>query len=372
MRVDRLAFSGFRNLAAGEWIPGAGVNILYGDNAQGKTNLLEALWLFTGGRSFRGAKDSELKQFGAEKSCCWLEFTAQERQQEAEIRIEKRRSASLNGIAQPSAGRLAGVFCAIVFSPEHLTLIKGGPEGRRKFLDAAYCQVRPGYIAVLGEYMRTLQQRNALFRDARQYRPDEDMLDLWDHQLAQAGARVHLARTTYIRRLREAARDIYAGLSSGAEELTLAYKAENRTEDMTAAQAAEALLEEIRGRRQADLAAGFTTAGPHRDDLEVCINGMAARVYGSQGQQRSAVLALKMAEASILRQVSGEQPVALLDDVMSELDVSRQDYIFNHIHDWQVFITCCDPSAVQRVTGGRVFHVKHGVLTPKSVAPEGG
>ena len=249
MYISKLQLRNFRNYEYLELPLENNIYIFTGENAQGKTNLLEALWLFTGGRSFRGAKDSELKQFGAEKSCCRLEFTAQERQQEAEIRIEKRRSASLNGIAQPSAGRLAGVFCAIVFSPEHLTLIKGGPEGRRKFLDAAYCQVRPGYIAVLGEYMRTLQQRNALFRDARQYRPDEDMLDLWDHQLAQAGARVHLARTTYIRRLREAARDIYAGLSSGAEELTLAYKAENRTEDMTAAQAAEALLEEIRGRR---------------------------------------------------------------------------------------------------------------------------
>lgn len=372
MKVNRLIFSGFRNLKPGEWVPGGGVNILYGDNAQGKTNLLEALWMFTGGRSFRGAKDAELKQFGAEKCRCHLEFIAQERTQEAEICIEKRRSAVLNGISQPSVSRLAGVFCAIVFSPEHLSLVKGGPEGRRRFLDAAYCQVRPGYIAVLGEYMRTLQQRNALLRDARAYRVDEDMLALWDERLAQAGARVHVARCAYVRRLREEAGQIYEGLSCGREELQLAYRAENRTEDMSASQAGVALQEELRARRQADVAAGFTTAGPHRDDLEVTINGMDARAYGSQGQQRSAVLSLKMAEASLLRQVSGEQPVALLDDVMSELDVSRQDYILNHIHDWQVFITCCDPSAVQRVTGGRVFHVKHGILTPEPLQDEGG
>lgn len=365
MKADRLEYEGFRNLKAGEFRPSEGVNIVYGDNGQGKTNLLEALWLFTGGRSFRGARDGEMKGFAADKAALRLEFTAEDRAQEAAITIQKRRAASIGGIPQPSPSRLAGRFCAVVFSPAHLSLIKDGPEERRRFLDAAYCQLRPGYIASLSEYSRTLAQRNALLKNARQTdaRPGE-LLDVWDDRLARIGARLLLARRAYVRKIQPVAAAIYDGLSAGRESFSIAMHDDGGEDGMDSGQAAARLLERLRETRYADLAAGFTTAGPHRADLLVQIRGLSARSYGSQGQQRSAVLALKLAEASVLREVTGEQPVALLDDVMSELDLSRQDYILNHIHDWQVFITCCDPGAVRRLDGGRAFRMQDGILTP--------
>lgn len=363
MRVERLSAEGFRNLAAEEIRPAPGVNILYGDNAQGKTNVLEALWLFTGGRSFRGAKDRELIAFGADKAACRMAFFAQERGQQAEIIVEGRRRALLNGIPQASPAKLAGVFCAVVFSPAHLSLIKDGPEERRRFLDAAYCQLRPGYIQTLAEYSRALAQRNSLLRQLRETGGDPGLLDIWDQRLASSGARIRAARAAFVVRLDRETRRIYDGLSAGREQMTLSYLAQTQeTVSADARERAHALLLELAARRDADRAAGFTTAGPHRDDLEVLIDGRAARAFGSQGQQRSAVLALKLAEAAVLQEVTGEQPVALLDDVMSELDVRRQDYILNHIHDWQVFITCCDPSAVLRLTGGRVFHIQGGAV----------
>ena len=328
MKADRLEYEGFRNLKAGEFRPSEGVNIVYGDNGQGKTNLLEALWLFTGGRSFRGARDGEMKGFAADKAALRLEFTAEDRAQEAAITIQKRRAASIGGIPQPSPSRLAGRFCAVVFSPAHLSLIKDGPEERRRFLDAAYCQLRPGYIASLSEYSRTLAQRNALLKNARQTgaRPGE-LLDIWDDRLARIGARLLLARRAYVRKIQPVAAAIYDGLSAGRESFSIAMHDDGGEDGMDSGQAAARLLERLRETRHADLAAGFTTA-------------------------------------SVLREVTGEQPVALLDDVMSELDLSRQDYILNHIHGWQVFITCCDPGAVRRLDGGRAFRMQDGILTP--------
>lgn len=361
MRLERLWLRDFRNIAEAELLPAEGVNILYGDNAQGKTNLLEALWLFTGGKSFRGAKDSELVRFTAENACIAADFHAEDRDQRAEIRIDKRRAVTLNGVPQPAANRLTGHFFAVVFSPDHLSLVKEGPEGRRRFMDAAYCQLRPAYIKVLAGYLRALGQRNALLKSWRQC-PDPDMLEVWDTRLAGFGSQVIAARGQYVAWLTDCAGSIYAGLSGGREQLCIAYEPEKGYAGKTVAQVEQSLKEQLRAQRQIDIEAGFTTRGPHREDLQVQISGLSARLFGSQGQQRSAVLALKLGEAAVLRKQTGERPIVLLDDVMSELDVSRQEYIINHMEGWQVFITCCDPSSVGRLMDGRKFHVKQGTL----------
>ena len=362
MRVTELTFDGFRNLHPGRWNPDEGVNILYGDNAQGKTNLLEACWLFTGARSFRGAKDSELVQFGADGARLHMTFEAGGREQEADIAIRQRRQVSLNGIHLSSAAKLAGTFCGVVFSPAHLSLIKDGPEGRRRFIDAAYCQLKPAYIGALGEFQKALTQRNAYLKQCRDSGTcDSGMLDLWDHTLAAAGARLTLARRHYVSRLQPLAAEIYHGLSSGREAFAIEW--DTPITATTLPEMAAQWLEAFRQARRADLAVGFATVGPHREDLRVRIEGKEARSYGSQGQQRSAVLALKLAEATLLQEVTGEKPVAFLDDVMSELDTSRQDYILNHIHGWQVFITCCEPSTALRNTAAKVFQVKQGVIS---------
>ncbi|MCI8553533.1 MAG: DNA replication/repair protein RecF [Clostridiales bacterium] len=374
MMVQRLGWDGFRNLKVGELEPSPGVNILFGDNAQGKTNLLESLWLFTGGKSFRGAKDTEMVGFDREQASLFLTFTAQEREQEAEIQIEKRRRATLNGIAQPAPGRLTGVFGAVVFSPIHLGLVKEGPEGRRRFLDAACCQLKPAYMKALAVYQRVLNQRNALLRDKNRPAGFSQLLEIWDNRLAQAGGSLLTARQRYVEQLQPVASEHYRGLSHNCEQLKISYHSTagelsvEKSEGRETAEWTACLLEALHSHRQSDQLAGFTTVGPHRDDLLLEVDGLSARSYASQGQQRSVVLALKLAEASLLEQAIGEKPVVLLDDVMSELDMSRQDYLLNRMGEGQVFITCCDPAAVIRLTGGRAFHVKQGQV----ILTEGG
>lgn len=359
-------------METGQITPAPGVNILYGDNAQGKTNLLEACWLFTGGKSFRGAKDTELVRFGAEKATLSLQFEAGERSQEAAITIAGRRRLILNGVTQKSPTAMTGRFCAVVFCPSHLQLLSGAPEERRRFIDAAYCQLRPGYIKILGEYHRILQQRNTLLKAIRagdafpgtaSAGDKLAMLDVWDTHLAAAAAKVTVARLAYLSRVTPLATAIYNGLSGGREQMSLALSSQIKNtqgKDIYILNAEYTDL--LRKARHTDIAAGFSTVGAHREDMDIGIGGISARKFSSQGQQRSAVLALKLSEASLLREVTGEQPVALLDDVMSELDLSRQDYILNHIHDWQVLITCCDPVAIERQTGGQIFHIQNGKI----------
>lgn len=365
MRIEKLTLSGFRNLATGELNLSPGVNILYGDNAQGKTNLLEACWLFTGGKSFRGAKDSEMVAFGQEKAVLSLDFEAFERRQTAQLTIQKRRSLILNDIPQKTPTAITGRFHAVVFCPAHLRLISGAPEERRKFVDSAYCQLRPGYIKVMTEHARILTQRNALLRAAKNGDISDkqvvSQLTVWDEQLALSSAKVTLARVAYLKKIAPLVADIYGGLSSGKENMALSLVSSvEGVMEASAEQLYEQYLSLMKNAQRNDLGAGFTTVGAHREDVFITIDGISAKDFGSQGQQRSAILALKLAEASLLKEITGEQPVALLDDVMSELDVLRQDYILNHIHDWQVLITCCDPVAIERQTGGKIFHIQNG------------
>ncbi len=365
LRIEKLTLSGFRNIAAGELNLSPGVNILYGDNAQGKTNLLEACWLFTGGKSFRGAKDSEMVAFGSEKAVLTMDFEAFERKQTATISIAKRRTLEINGIAQKSPTAITGRFHAVVFCPAHLRLISGAPEERRKFVDSAYCQLRPAYIHVLSEHARILTQRNALIRAVKNgdiSRADGLVqLPVWDEQLSVAAAKVTLARVAYLKKITPIASKIYHGLSGGKEQLNVSLLSTvQNAEQADAITLRDGYLQAFAASSSHDLSAGFTTVGAHREDVYITIDGISAKDFGSQGQQRSAILALKLAEASLLKDITGEQPVALLDDVMSELDVRRQDYILNHIHDWQVLITCCDPVAIERQTGGKIIQIQNG------------
>lgn len=362
MRIQRLEVSHFRNIEQAVWVPAEHINIVYGENAQGKTNLMEALWLFTGGRSFRRVKDAELVRFGQQEARLTADFFGEGREQTAALRIDRRRHAALNGIDQPSAARLTGHFTAVIFSPDHLSLVKDGPEGRRRFLDAAICQLRPAYVRILTEYNRLLQQRNALLKQSR-FADTAELLKVFTDRLAAAGSEVLRYRMTYIDRLRPLAGQMYDGLSSGREKLTVAYESEQSYTGRSREELTKLLLQRLEESLPADREAGFTTVGPHREDVELCVNNLAARTFGSQGQQRSVVLSLKMAEASLIREITGEYPVVLLDDVMSELDAARQDYLVSHLHGWQVLITCCDPSAVRRMTNGRVFRMQSGCLT---------
>lgn len=363
MKVERLCFEGFRNLQAGELAPDKGVNVIYGNNAQGKTNLLEAIWLFTGGRSFRGAKDRELIAFDAEFSRVALDYEAFGRRQQAKLLISAgKRQATLNGVEKPSASSLIGEFCAVVFSPAHLSLIKEGPSERRRFIDAAICQLKPAYAALLSRYNHTLSQRNALLKDISYHSELYDTLEIWEEKLARYGAAVSLERIRYAGRLKEEAAALYAGIAGNREEFSLCYRPAFQKGEAELDSLTRDLRACLRENRREDIINGVTGFGPHRDELQITLNGKSARSFGSQGQQRSCVLALKLSEASILKESIGELPVILLDDVMSELDAMRQDYILNHIEGFQVFITCCEKETVKKSLTGKTFCMDAGAM----------
>ena len=365
MRVLKFSFQGYRNLHEGTLLPHAGTNVIFGKNAQGKTNLLEAMWLFTGGHSFRGAKDAELVGFGEPSCSLQMDFFSQEREQFAKLSLQNgRRQVELNGVKKRSAASLVGKFCAVVFSPAHLSLVKDGPAARRGFLDGALCQSRPAYAKEFFLYQRTLQQRNALLKDIPRHRELFSTLEIWDEKIARCGADLIWQRQEYLQRLSAAAQEAYRGISKQKETLGIAYQSSlGKHVDAMERSGIQALFwEKLESSRTADVALGYTSCGPHRDDMELMLDGVSARSFGSQGQQRSIVLALKLAEAELLCAVTGEQPVVFLDDVMSELDAGRQEYILHCLDGRQVFLTCCDPRTIRDFQKGGLFHIENGAV----------
>lgn len=352
MVIRNLTLENYRNIRSASLSPCDNVNIIYGENAQGKTNIIEAVWLFTGCKSFRGAKDKELVRFGEEKSEIAIEYFSAGGDESAALEITNKRRAFAGGVPLPSPVGLMGEFTAVVFSPAHLALVKSGPAERRRFIDTAICQLRPAYAGALRNYNRALDQRNSLLKDIPYHSELLDTLDAWDERLVQAGERIIKERIDYIEKLSVFAAGIYDGLSDGREKLFIQYEPS----------AGEDLRRQLFEKRKEDIISGSTSAGPHRDDMDIRINDVSARAFGSQGQQRSAALAVKMAEGEIVKSVTGEYPVLLLDDVMSELDAGRQNYILNNIDRRQVFITCCDPDALERAGRGKKFHVKNGQI----------
>lgn len=353
MIVKKVSIRNFRNIKTAEFEPDEKMNVFYGPNAQGKTNLLEAIWLFTGAKSFRGAKDSEFIKFGQEEAQIKTEFLKDGALLDAEMKIGERRKAFLNGNSLPSPGALAGNFCAIVFSPQDIALIKDGPSVRRRFLDTAIFQIYPKYVETMRKYTRAVEQRNAAIKDLFRHSELSSLIDVFDNEIIENGKKIIEYRKKYIDLLKDIVPKIYSGISDGKEQLEISYSLNC---------SAELFAERLKAARRDDMRTGVTSVGPHRDDVEFKINGSSARLYASQGQKRSVALSLKLAEAEILNLKTGSRAIALLDDVMSELDPKRQDYVLNHIREWQVFITCCDPSNTKNLSAGRIFKIENGEI----------
>ena len=251
----------------------------------------------------------------------------------------------------------------MVFSPEHLTLIKRGPDVRRRFLDSAICQHRVRFASSLSKYQQILNQRNALLKDIYKHPELKDMLPIWDDSLASAGAVILKERYDYLKKLREPAAAYHLGISGDREKLEIAYLATEKTDEDDGLEVLrDKLKEALASSRREDYSSGYTSAGPHRDDMEISINGISARRYGSQGQQRSAVLSMKLSEAQLLYEKNGERPIILLDDVLSELDGGRQDFLLNKVEGYQVFMTCCEESNKEQLRNGRVFYINNGEI----------
>jgi len=365
LTVNELRFENFRNLKNNKIFPSDRVNVIYGENAQGKTNLLEALWLFCGGHSFRGSKESEMIAFDKSYFRLGLTFESNEREQTADIAFGRdRKQIWINGVERNSSSYLTEVFSAVVFSPEHLTLIKRGPNIRRRFLDAAICQHRIRYASLLSKYQQVMNQRNALLKDIYKHKELKDTLSIWDDSLAAAGAQILRERYDYLMKLKEPARVFHKGISGDREELTIRYISTEKTaEDDSIEILRDKLLKAFKDSRHEDYSTGYTSVGPHRDDLDIQINGISARKFGSQGQQRSAVLSMKLSESELLYEKNGERPIILLDDVLSELDNARQDFLLNKTDGYQVFVTCCEKSNKEQLKNGKIFYLENGTVS---------
>ncbi len=366
MKLEKIELLNYRNIKKMEIIPCEGINVFYGDNAQGKTNLIEAIWLFTGNNSFRGAKANELIMFEQDASSLSIEFSDKQRTQKAKMILSTKKKITLNNVELKSMTELNGNFYAVVFSPAHLSFIKDGPKNRRRFIDIAVSQIKPQYDSYMQRYEKLIDQRNALLRNASSYKNLETDIEVWDSQLAKIGTILSIYRNDYVNKLEVLAKKIYEGLSSKREGFSIGYVSTvfEDIKDVNSYDDNRVLEYEtnLKANFNADVRQGFTSIGIHRDDLEVFIDGKSVKTYGSQGQQRSAVIALKLAEAMLLKKITGENPIMLLDDVMSELDVSRQDYILNHVRGMQVFITCCDVSNTLKLNNGCIFKINDGTL----------
>ncbi len=350
----------FRNLQSVSFEPHPEMNIIYGENGQGKTNIIESIWLLTGFYSFRARKNAQLIEQGKAEAEIENNFYSHSREQNAVMKINKRKEIVLNGVKEESPRVMMGKYFAVVFSPATLGLVQDGPGERRKMLDVALSLIKPNYAVVMSRYLRVLDQRNALLKKFGERSFEYDYMAPWDTELANLGAKIVKYRLDYVEQLSALSSEIYKGISSGREEFSFYY--DFSKENISEEEIKEKLITDIEKSREADIKRLYTNAGPHTHDLVLNLNGRDARTFGSQGQQRSCALAMKLGEASIIEKITGECPVVLLDDVMSELDEGRQTFILNYLDNWQVFITCCDPSQLLRSKKGKAFEVINGEI----------
>ncbi|MCI8304950.1 MAG: DNA replication/repair protein RecF [Lawsonibacter sp.] len=342
------------------------VNLIYGDNAQGKTNLLEAVAYLSAARSHRARYDREMIMLDMDSALIKGGVVSRNREFSLEARLFRGRGRQLfsNGVKLKTAGELAGILTTVLFCPEDLSLIRAGAAERRRFLDGAICQLRPRYVQALAEYNRLYEHKTRILRDWPENPSLLQTLDDFNLRMAQTGAMIIHYRAHFIKRLREHAPAVHRDFSGGREELELTYETVSSV-TCPMAQPRELLpqlLDHQRKHRQAEIDSRQCLSGPHKDDLSVVIGGQSAKTYASQGQTRTAALSLKLAQREIFQEETGEWPVLLLDDVLSELDAKRQAFVLNRIQGGQVFITCCEEEKLEGLEGGRAFHIQNGNL----------
>ncbi len=366
MLVKRIHLRNFRNYSEAELVPDARLTVLTGQNAQGKTNVLEALHLCCLGRSHRTSRDKEMVRWGCEQAQVQLWVAQRDGTHEIAISLgaqePHKKQVRVGGTQVARIGELMGHFHGILFSPEDLNIVKDGPAERRKFVDMELSQLRPAYFYALQRYVRALNQRNNLLREMHRKPGLKGTLEAWDEQVAEAGAHIVAHRRTYVDALARAASDNYAGLSSGAEQLAVRYCTQLDAEGDLAAMQRQFLMR-LHDAQAEDMRRAFTSVGPHRDELRLSLDGHEARTYGSQGQQRTIVLALKLAELDVVLAERGEAPVLLLDDVMSELDPRRRQQLVERIKDVQTLITCTHVSDLGGAQPGALYRVEQGTLS---------
>ena len=365
MHLCELKLRGFRNYEELEFTAEPGVNLIVGDNAQGKTNLLEAIVYLGSGKSFRTQKNAEMVRFGSDFADLEAVVRSEGREQTLRSVIfpgRKPRQLWRNGVKKKSAGELSGVLNTVLFCPEDLMVLKSGASARRRLGDGALCQLRPNYDAALAEYNRLLEQKSRILKDRFENPAWLDILPEYNQRICQVGALLISYRARFYESLGKEASVYHGQFSGGAEAFTLDYHTVSTVSDPFApvAKLTEDLQNHMESHARAELESGQCLTGPHKDDFDVRLNGLSVKTYGSQGQTRTAAISLKLAQRELMKRESGEEPVLLLDDVLSELDPGRQDFVLNQIHSGQVFITCCEQGRFTKL--GQTIQIRKGKI----------
>ena len=365
MNLQSIELHNFRNYRELSLDFDPGVNLLVGDNAQGKTNLLEAIGYLGSGKSFRSLKNSELVNLGQDFAEVKGKVNSQERVQELRWLLfsgQRPRQLFRNGVKKKTAADISGVLNTVLFCPEDLMVLKGGGAARRRLGDNSLCQLRPNYEAALTEYNRILEQKSKILKDRHENPALLEILPEYNLRLCQVGALLISYRARFFEGLGKAAAKYHQSFSGGTEAFVLEYKTVSTVDDPFAPvkDLTDRLLEHLESHYRAELESCQCLTGPHKDDFDVTLSGLSVKVFGSQGQTRTAAISLKIAQRELMRKESGEIPVLLLDDVLSELDPGRQDFVLNQITDGQVFITCCEPGRFTKL--GKTIEISHGEI----------
>ena len=364
MHIESIYLKNFRNYEEESIKFCPNINIFYGENAQGKTNILEAIYLVSMGKSHRTQRYNEMIKWDKDYSRVNIKYSKNTIEGNIDFFIKKnqKKQIKINGIKIDKLSEILGKINIVMFSPDHMKIVKDGPSERRKFIDAILSQTKPKYYYNLTQYIKVLGQRNILLSNDNKKKEIEKTLDVWDYQLIDFGSKIIKDRDSFIKNIGGIAENINSQLSGGKEKLHTIYKPSVNFIDYSLNEIKESFAKRLEKARPMDIKRGVTCYGPHRDEITLSINGKELRSFGSQGQQRSALLSLKLSEMSFIKEETGTVPVLLLDDVFSELDIKRQNYLLFYIRDMQVVLTCTEYKNINLsdIKNCSYFEVKNG------------
>ncbi len=351
MWINKIKVNNFRNYDNEEIELNKNINIFYGENAQGKTNIIEAIFLSSMGKSFRAKKDKEMIKLSENRAMIEILFNKKDRDGKIKIELQNKKNVYLNGIKLKKLSELLGNINIVIFTPDDINILKGGPQNRRRFLDIMISQLKPNYMYNLNLYLKTLEQRNNYLRQIKEYNKDENLLEIWDEKLAEYAFNIYNYRNEFINKIKNKIKNIHSEITNNKEEIKIEY--------LTECESKEKYLKLLKDRRKLDIIKGYTTKGIHRDDFIIYINKKELNIYGSQGQHRTAILSLKLSELNIIYEETGEYPILLLDDFMSELDEKRREHFLKNIKNTQIIITCTEKFDIEN-NNILIYNVKDG------------
>lgn len=356
MWIEELKINNFRNYKNQEIKFNKNINIFFGENAQGKTNIIESIFLSSIGKSFRASKDTELIKFGEKNAKIETIFQKSDRKGNIKIDIGEKKNIFMNQIKIKKLSDLLGNIHTVIFTPDDINILKGGPQNRRKFLDIMISQLRPNYMHTYNLYKKTLEERNNYLKKIKLEKAEEELLEIWDEQLIKYGKIIAEYRKGFIDKIKNKVKNIHNSITGNKEDIKIEYITDCLDQNK--------YKELLKERRKLDIIKGYTTRGIHRDDFLIFLNDILVNIYGSQGQHRTAMLSLKISELQVINDEIGENPILLLDDFMSELDEKRRNNFMKNIKDTQVIITCTDNLILNDIDA-KIFNVVNGEIFEK-------